>query len=108
MKLDYKDGQSMMEHLNSLKDLANQFTTIDIEIDDELQVLLLLSSLPQIWDTLVVTLNNSVPDGKISMDTISDNLLNEESRRKERSTNFQFEANVIEKQRRSETQRNLM
>jgi len=43
MKLDYKDGQSMMEHLNSLKDLANQFTKIDMEIDDELQVLLLLN-----------------------------------------------------------------
>jgi len=43
MKLDYKDGQSMMEHLNSLKDLANQFTKIDMEIDDELHVLLLLN-----------------------------------------------------------------
>jgi len=37
------------------------------------------------------------------MDTVSDSLLNEESRRKERNTNFQYEANVIEKRERGET-----
>jgi len=37
------------------------------------------------------------------MDTISYSLLNEESRRKERGTNFQYEANVIEKRGKGET-----
>jgi len=41
--LDYKDGQSMMEHLNSFKGLVNQLTKINMKIDDELQALLLLS-----------------------------------------------------------------
>jgi len=97
IKLDYTDGQSMMEHLNSFKGVVNQLTKIDMKIDDELHPLLILSSLPESWDTLVVTLNNSILDGKISMDTVSYSLLNEESRRKERGTNFQCEANVIEK-----------
>jgi len=48
-------------------------------------------------------LNNSILDGKISMDIVSDNLLNEESRRKERGSNFQYEAHVIEKRGRGET-----
>ena len=60
MKLDYMDGQSMKEHLNSFKGLVNQLTKINMKIDDELQALLLLNSLPESWDTLVVTLNNSV------------------------------------------------
>ena len=60
VKLDYMDGQSMKEHLNSFKGLVNQLTKINMKIDDELQALLLLNSLPESWDTLVVTLNNSV------------------------------------------------
>jgi len=31
------------------------------------------------------------------MDIVSDNLLNEESRKEERGTNVQYEANVLEK-----------
>jgi len=69
----------MIEHLNSFKGFVNQLTKIDMKIDDELQELLLLSSLLKSWDTLVVTLNNSIPDGKISMDIVSNSLLNEES-----------------------------
>jgi len=37
------------------------------------------------------------------MDTVSNIMLNEESRRKERGINFQYEANVIEKRGRGET-----
>jgi len=51
MKLDYKDGQSMMEHLNSFKGLFKQLTKIDVKIEDELQTLLLLRSLPESYDT---------------------------------------------------------
>ncbi|KAF1862396.1 hypothetical protein Lal_00026927, partial [Lupinus albus] len=35
-----------------------------------------MSSLPEIWDTLVVMLNNSVLDGNVSMDIVSDSLFN--------------------------------
>ena len=52
-----------------------------MKIDDELQALLLLSSLLESWDTLVVTLSNSAPEGKLTMDTVSDSLLGEEARR---------------------------
>ncbi|KAE8658916.1 hypothetical protein F3Y22_tig00116965pilonHSYRG00268 [Hibiscus syriacus] len=56
VKFEYKDGQSMIEHLNNFKGLVNQLTKIEIKIDDELQALLLLSSLPKIWDTLLLHL----------------------------------------------------
>ncbi|KAA8538269.1 hypothetical protein F0562_027908 [Nyssa sinensis] len=51
-------------------------------IEDELQALLLLSSLPDSWETLVVTVSNSAPDGNLSMGQVSSSLFNEETRRK--------------------------
>ncbi|KAL4383727.1 hypothetical protein GQ457_15G024680 [Hibiscus cannabinus] len=61
VKLEYNDGQSMIEHLNNFKGLVNQLSKIEMKIDEELQALLLLSSLLESWDTLVVTLSNSAP-----------------------------------------------
>lgn len=103
VKLEYKDGHSMIEHLNNFKGLVNQLTKIEMKIDDELQALLLLSSLPESWDTLVVTLSNSAPEGKLTMDTVSDSLLGEEARRMERGESNHPEANVIENRGMNET-----
>ncbi|KAE8660874.1 hypothetical protein F3Y22_tig00116946pilonHSYRG00054 [Hibiscus syriacus] len=88
VKLEYKDDQSMIEHLNNFKGLVNQLTKTEIKIDDELQALLLLSSLPESWDTLVVTLSNSAPERKLTTDTVSDSLLGEEARGMERGGLF--------------------
>ncbi|CAA7026607.1 unnamed protein product [Microthlaspi erraticum] len=103
VKLEYKDGQSMMEHLNNFKGVVNQLSKVDMKIEDEMQALLLLSSLPESWDTLVVTLSNSAPEEKLTMDTVSDSLLNEETRRKERGSSTMSEANVIDRRGRDET-----
>jgi len=43
-----------------------------MKLDDELQALLLLSLLPESWDTLVVTLSNSAPARKLTMDNLED------------------------------------
>ncbi|VFQ77382.1 unnamed protein product [Cuscuta campestris] len=66
-----------------------------MKLEDELQALLLLSSLPDSWDTLVVSLSNSAPDGKMTMEMVKASLLNEEARRKESGYHSQAEANVI-------------
>ena len=54
-----------------------------ITLDDKFQVLLLLSSLPDSWETFVVSLSNSAPDGVLSLSMIKDSLYNEETRRKD-------------------------
>ena len=59
-----------------------------INLDDEVQALLLLSSLPDSWNTLVVSLSNSSPDGKLTLEMVKNNLLNEEARRKEKGNNL--------------------
>lgn len=82
VKLEYNDGESMIEHSNDFKGLVNQLEKVGMKLEDEMQALLLFSSLPESWDTLVVTLSNSAPGGKLTMDSVLDNLLNEEARRK--------------------------
>lgn len=85
----------MIEYLKTFKGIVNQLTKTEMKIDDELQTLILLSSMPESWDTLVVTLSNSAPKRKLSMDSVTNSLLNEESRRRERGLNNQFEANLL-------------
>ena len=46
MNLKYKDGNSVAEHLSNFQGLLNEFSTMKLELDDEVHALLLLSSLP--------------------------------------------------------------
>ena len=76
----------------------NELSTMKLELDDEVQVLLLLSSLPNSWETLVVSLSNSTPNGVITINMVKDNMLNEKARRKELRISFNIETLVIEMQ----------
>ncbi|GFS33530.1 early nodulin-like protein 5 [Actinidia rufa] len=71
------------EHTSEFQNLVNQLTSVDLQFDDEMQALLLLSSLPESWETLVVSLINSAPNGKLTMSMVMDALFNEEARRRE-------------------------
>ena len=48
MKLEYKDRGSMVVHLNDFQGLINQLSAMSMSHDDELQALLLLSSLQKV------------------------------------------------------------
>ena len=61
----------------------NQLATVKMTLDDELQALLLLSSLPESWETLVVSLNNSAPNDVLSFNTVKCSMFNEKTRRKD-------------------------
>ena len=61
--------------------MVDQFTTTKIIVDDKLQAFLLFSSLPDIWETLVVLVNNSASNKKLTLGMVTDKLLNEELRR---------------------------
>ena len=51
-------------------------------LEDELQALLFLCSLPESWENLMVSLSNSAPDEVVSMSQVASSLLNEEIQRK--------------------------
>ncbi|KAI5345013.1 hypothetical protein L3X38_012890 [Prunus dulcis] len=71
-------------------------TNMKMVLDDELQALVLLSSLPDSWDTLVVSLSNSAPQGVFTLDIVKDSMFNEEARRKEQGVVTESEALVSE------------
>ena len=47
VNLKYKEGSPIPEHLNEIKSIVNQLASMKIVFDDELQALMLLSSLPE-------------------------------------------------------------
>ena len=63
----------------------NKLVAVKMTIDDGMQASLLLSSLPDSWETLVVTVSNFTPNGILTMESVKDSLLNEETRKKEKS-----------------------
>ena len=102
MNLKLKEGKSITEHLSEFQDLVNQMVTMKLVIDNELRALLLLSSLPNSWETLVVSLSNSAPNGVLQLAMIKDSLLNEETRRKDMGKDIAH-AFVIENKGRSKS-----
>ena len=64
VNLKFKDGNSVAEHLSDFQSIVNQLATMKMNLDDEFQALLMLSYLLDSWETLVVSLSNSAPNGK--------------------------------------------
>ena len=54
--LRYYYASSMAEHINVFQGLINQTTSLEVPLAYEVLALLLLGSLPDIWDKLVVTM----------------------------------------------------
>ena len=50
-----EDGVNLMEHLNVFKELPDQLGRVDVKIEEEDQVLLLLTSLPDSFENMVTT-----------------------------------------------------
>ena len=85
----------MVKHMNAFMGLINQITSLEVPLADEVLALLLLGSLPDSWETLVVTLGNVGPEGKhLSLARVKLSLLNEEARRKDRESGTDSKALV--------------
>ena len=83
VNLKLKEGQSIVEHLNDFKGMIVQLSVVGLSLDDETRACLLLGSLPDSWNTLVVSLGNSAPKGKVTLAMVINSLLNEEIKRKD-------------------------
>ena len=103
VNMKYQEGASVNEHLSKFQDCVNRLATMKLALDDELQALILLSSLPDSWETLVVTLSNSAPSGVLSLSTVKDSMLNEELRRRELGMTGESSALVTENRGRSKS-----
>ena len=78
--LRMKDGDSMTEHLSVFNTVVCQLSSIDIKISDEDKCISLLCSLPDSWDSLVITIGSNAT--ALQFDEIVSSLLTDEMRQK--------------------------
>ncbi|KAK9118944.1 hypothetical protein Scep_017037 [Stephania cephalantha] len=77
--LKMKDGASVQEHLNHFNLLINKLMALDVKIEDDEKACLLLCSMPDSWDNLIMNLSHvKIHD----LDVVIASLLTEELRRK--------------------------
>jgi gag-polypeptide of LTR copia-type/Zinc knuckle len=105
VNIKYQKGSSVSDHLSQFQDCVNLLSTMKIVLNEELYVLILLSSLPDSWETLAVPLSNSAPNGVVTLTMVKDSMLNEELRRKEFEITSESSTLVI-KNRGKSTHRN--
>jgi len=56
--LKMPENSIVAEHLNEFNTVTNQLESVGIDFDDEIRALVLLSSLPESWNGLVVAVSN--------------------------------------------------
>jgi hypothetical protein len=75
------EGGSVAYHLNEFNTVTNQLSSIKLDFDDEVRNLLILFSLPKIWNNLVMALINSVSGSNtLKFDDVVGVILSEEMR----------------------------
>ena len=77
--LKMKEGASVAEHLNEFNIITSQLSSIKIVLDDEIRAILLMCSMPDSWENLVVAMSTSAPARTLKFDDVSNSLMNEES-----------------------------
>ena len=69
-----------MDHINNLNTLFSQLTVLDYKIAENERAKLLLQSLPDSYDQLIVNITNNNIIDSLSFDYVADAILEEESR----------------------------
>jgi hypothetical protein len=77
------EGGSVADHLNDFNTVTNQLSSVKVDFDDEVMALLILCSLLEIWNDLVMVVSNSVSGSNtLNFDDVVGVILSEEMRRK--------------------------
>ena len=70
------------DHINTLKTLFSQLTTLGHNIEENERVELILQSLPDSYDQLIINLTNNNTVDSLVFEDVAASVLNEESMRK--------------------------
>ena len=57
--LQMSEGESVADHINEYNMIVSQLSQVEINIEDEIETLILMSTLPESWDTVVIATNSS-------------------------------------------------
>jgi hypothetical protein len=76
------EGGFVADHLNYFNTITNQLSSVKVEFDDEAKALLILYSLPERWNGLVMATSNSVSGSNtLKFDDVVGFILSEEMQR---------------------------
>ena len=73
------------QYLNEFNTITNQLSSVEIDFDDEIRVLIVLASLPNSWEAIRMAVSNSTGKEKLKYNDIQDLILAEEIRRRDAS-----------------------
>ena len=79
--LKMSDSTPIASHLNEFNSIINQLSTVSVEVEDEMQALILLASLPNSWEPMRAAVSNSAGSNKLKFSEIRERVLSEEVRK---------------------------
>ena len=77
------ENGSVSDHINEFNMILSQLNSVDVNFEDEIKALILMSSLPESWDTVVAAISSSRGSEKLKFDEICDVVLSESIRKQE-------------------------
>ena len=81
--LQMSETGSVSDHINEFNMIVSQLNSVDINFEDEIKALILMSSLPESWDTVVAAISSSRGSEKLKFDEIRDVFLSKSIRKRE-------------------------
>jgi hypothetical protein len=73
------EGGFVVDHLNEFNMVTNKLSSVKVDFDDEVRALLILCSLPESWNDLVMVVSNSVSGSNtLKFDDVVGVILSEE------------------------------
>jgi hypothetical protein len=79
------EGASVAQHLNEFNTITNQLSSMEIDFDDEIRALIVLASLPNSWEAMIMAMSSSAGKSKLKYEDIRDLILSEEMCRRDSS-----------------------
>ena len=77
------EGGLIDDHINEFNMIISQLSSVEINFEDEIKALILMSSLPESWDIVVATISSSRGSDKLKFGEIRYVVLNESIRKLE-------------------------
>ena len=77
------ENTSVAQHLDEFNTITNQLSSVEIDFDDEIHALIVLTSLPNSWEAIRMAVSNSIGKEKFKYNDIRDLILVEEIRKRD-------------------------
>ncbi|XP_056682874.1 uncharacterized protein [Spinacia oleracea] len=100
------EGASVAQPLNELNSVTTQLSSVEIDFEDEVRALILLSSLPDSWSATVTAGCSSSGRNKSKFDDVRDLVLREEIQQRESDESSTSSVLHTESRGRNTTRRN--